>query len=265
MQKWIEGFNKELTDLHSILSPSPSMKYEKFIISHAINERKPLLWANNKLNISSQTRKWIRKFNEELTVPHPILFSSPSIKYEKLGVLHSINNLKSLILWASNRLDIGALTAKRIKGFNKELIHLDLILSSFPTQKSDKSAISHSKYYSKFLILKYIFYLTYIFDWLQKFKNFGNELTYLDSIPFPSPWLNSSKLVFSLCKIDPSLSYYLNMFKIHINTRLNILDIFGPLWTKGVSAANSETPTTLSFVAIKAHGVCVRTWGPCPY
>jgi len=35
--------------------------------------------------------------------------------------------------------------------------------------------------------------------------------------------------------------------------------------SKGVSAANSETPTTLNFVAIKACGVCIRTWGPYPY
>jgi len=43
MKKEIEGFNKELTDLHPILSPSPSIKYEKFIIPHSINERKPLV------------------------------------------------------------------------------------------------------------------------------------------------------------------------------------------------------------------------------
>jgi len=129
------------------------------------------------------------------------------MKYEKLVVLHSINHPKPLFLWAGNRLGIHALTTKIIGGFNKELTHLHFILASSPSQKSDKCAISLSKIYRRFFILWYILYLEYMVGQLQKRKNFGNELTYLDPIPSPSPWLNSSKLVFSFCKMGPSLPY----------------------------------------------------------
>ena len=48
----------------------------------------------------------------------------------KLVVPHSINELKPLISYTGNRLNIYALTPKRIEGFDKELTHLHLILPS---------------------------------------------------------------------------------------------------------------------------------------
>ncbi len=42
-QKGIEGFNKELADLHPVLPPSQSIKCGKFIIPHSINKQKPLV------------------------------------------------------------------------------------------------------------------------------------------------------------------------------------------------------------------------------
>ena len=69
-------------------------------------------------------------FNKELIYLHPIFPPALSIKYKKLVVTHSINELKPLILYAGNRLSVFALTPKRIEGFDKELTHLHLILSS---------------------------------------------------------------------------------------------------------------------------------------
>src|SRR5437879_4314575 len=98
-QKEIEGFNKELTKLHPDLSSSPSIKYEKFIIFNLINERKPrLLQEYNRLNMPPQMRKGIEGFNKELTKLCPVLSSSPSIKYEKFIISHSINERKPLLL-----------------------------------------------------------------------------------------------------------------------------------------------------------------------
>ena len=76
MRKGIKGFNKELTNLHPILSPSPSIKYEKFKIPHPNNKRKHLvLWKNNRVDIPSRMRKGIEGFNKELTGLHLILSS----------------------------------------------------------------------------------------------------------------------------------------------------------------------------------------------
>ena len=44
------------------------------------------------------------------------------------------------------------------------------------------------------------FHLTYVDALLQKVEIFGNELTYLDPIPSPSPCLNWSKLYFLYVK-----------------------------------------------------------------
>ena len=48
-RKGIEGFGKELADLHPIISFSPSINYEKFVIPHTIKKHKALtLGTNNK-------------------------------------------------------------------------------------------------------------------------------------------------------------------------------------------------------------------------
>jgi len=98
-RKGIEGFDKELADLHPIISFSPSINYEKIIIPHSIKKHKALaLGTNNKINLSLQGRKGIDGFNKELADLHPILSPSPLIKYEKLVIPHSINERKPLDL-----------------------------------------------------------------------------------------------------------------------------------------------------------------------
>jgi len=72
-------------------------------------------------------------------------------------------------------------------------------------------------------------YLTCIVPLLQRLGTFGNELTYLYPIPSPFPCINSSKSVFSSCKMGPSLSSLENMFRIHVKALLNILVFFGPM------------------------------------
>ena len=64
-RKGIEGFDKELADLHPIISFSPSINYEKFVIPHSIKKHKALaLGTNNKINLSLQGRKGMDGFNK---------------------------------------------------------------------------------------------------------------------------------------------------------------------------------------------------------
>ena len=99
-RKIIEGFNKELADLHPTLSPPPSLKYEKLVVPHSINERKPfVLYEIKRLSIPPQTRKGIEEFDNELTDLHLILSSSPSQRSDKSAIFLSKNYRMFLISW----------------------------------------------------------------------------------------------------------------------------------------------------------------------
>ena len=67
-----------MTDLHVILFHPLHKNRKKFIISHSINQRRPLeLWENNRVNIALQTPELIVQFNKELTDLHPVFSPFP--------------------------------------------------------------------------------------------------------------------------------------------------------------------------------------------
>ena len=169
-------------------------------------------------------KKELSGFNKELIYPHPIFSPSPSIKYMKLVV--SINELKPLISYTGNRLNIHALTPKIIEGFDKELTHLHLILSSF-LLATYQTNLQFAIQKEAAGLLPYNIYLPNISGCsATKLEIFGNELTHLDPIHPPSPWLNWSKIVFYWCEMGASLSHCRHMSKIFRSIFEYILDIY---------------------------------------
>jgi hypothetical protein len=77
-QNKLRKFMKNWLASNLSLSPSPLAQSHKFISSHLINRREPLvLWCLNRFNTTAAMQKKTEGFHEDLTQLHPILSPAP--------------------------------------------------------------------------------------------------------------------------------------------------------------------------------------------